>query len=68
MIGKDAMAGDTRCRDMQVLATDFDVPATYMTAVHAVGFFTHRVDVVAYETASFSAAGPEVEEDAPRPS
>ena len=53
-IGKDATGVFTRRRDMQVLATDFDVPAAYMTAIHAVGVIFRRVDVVAYETASFS--------------
>ena len=64
-IGSDALGYFTRRRDMQVLATDFDVPAAYMTAIHALGIVTRRVDVVAYETASFSEAGLDVDEDAP---
>ena len=47
---------------MQVLATDFDVPAAFVTAVNAVSIVAHRVDVVAYQRFF---AGLEVDFDVP---
>ena len=48
-IASNAIGQSTLRSDMQVLATDFDVPAAFVTAVNAVSIAAYRVDVVAYQ-------------------